>query len=90
MNGVYYDWIDTKKFSDKHQVGLIAQEVESVLPELVDTGFNGLKSVNYSQMVSLLVQAIKEQNILIAQLRSDVDTLKNSKKPGRKPKVDVV
>ena len=90
LNGIYYNWKDTSKFNDKHQVGLIAQDVEQVIPELVDTSLDGIKSVNYAQMVSVLVQAIKEQNTLITQLRNDVDTLKNAKKCGRKPKAEVV
>ena len=90
LNGIYYNWKDKDKFNDKHQVGLIAQDVEQVIPELVDTSLEGIKSVNYGQMVSVLVQAIKEQNTLITQLRNDVDTLKNAKKSGRKPKAEVV
>lgn len=55
---------------DGHQsLGVIAQEVESILPELVQTHDDGLKSVAYGNIVSVLIEAIKE-------LKEEVDTLK--------------
>ena len=84
MNGVYYNWIDTEKYNDRHQVGLIAQEVEKIVPELVLTDDNGLKSVNYSQMVAVLIEAIKEQNSTIQNLRNDVELLKAKKRSSKK------
>ena len=78
MRGVYFDWIDKEKYNDRHQIGFIAQEVEQICPELVVSKDN-IKSVNYSQTVSLLVEAIKDQQTIINQLRSDIDELKNKK-----------
>ena len=89
MRGVYFDWIDKEKYNDKNQMGFIAQEVEAVCPQLVVTKDDGFKSVNYSQTVSLLVEAIKEQQDIINQLRSDMDELKN-KKPRTYKKKTVV
>jgi hypothetical protein len=85
MRGVYFNWIDKEKYNDKHQAGLIAQEVESVIPELVNISSNGIRSVNYAQLVSVLIQAMKEQNVVINQLKADVDILKAKKT--RKPKI---
>ena len=85
LRGVYFNWIDTKKFNNKHQLGMIAQEVEAVVPELVDTSSSGIKSVNYAQITGLLIEAIKEQNNVIKGLKADIEILK-TKKPGRKPK----
>ena len=82
LRGVYYDWIDKKKFNDRKQVGFIAQEVEEVVPELVITNSEGFKSVNYNQSVSLLVEAIKEQQSMIKQLQEEIYLIKN--KPKRK------
>ena len=87
LRGVYFDWIDTKNFTDKHQIGMIAQEVEKVVPELVNTSLDGIKSVNYSQITALLIEAIKEQNIVISNLKSDVEILKQKKT--RKPKTNI-
>jgi hypothetical protein len=64
LDGVRFDWINTNKPS----LGLIAQEVEKVLPELVETNSDGIKSVSYSNMVGLLIEAIKEQQIRIEEL----------------------
>jgi Chaperone of endosialidase len=74
MNGVTYDWKISEypdmNFTDKKQLGFIAQEVEKVLPELVITDSKGYKSVDYVKVVPLLLEAIKEIN-------QDRDTLKN-------------
>jgi hypothetical protein len=49
--------------------GVIAQEVEAILPEVVATGLDGYKVVAYGNMIGLLVEAIKE-------LKAEVDALK--------------
>ncbi|MBC7527510.1 MAG: tail fiber domain-containing protein, partial [Chthonomonadaceae bacterium] len=63
LRGVTYDWRKTEfaamNFSEGKQVGLIAQEVEKVLPELVITDGNGYKSVAYVNLIPVLVEAIK-------------------------------
>jgi hypothetical protein len=64
LEGVRYDWIDNNKPS----LGLIAQEVEKVLPELVETSTDGTKSVSYGNIVGLLIEAIKEQQVSIEEL----------------------
>ena len=53
----------------------IAQEVEEVCPELV-VDKDDYKTVNYSQTVALLVEAMKEQQQLILSLKTEVETLK--------------
>lgn len=58
------------KDSDKESIGVIAQEIESVLPEVVYTGSNGLKSVSYGNIVGLLIEAIKEHQAEIDNLKS--------------------
>ena len=72
LRGVEFDRIDT----EEHQVGVIAQEVEEVIPEVVlDNG--EIKSVAYGNLVGVLIEAIKEQNGIIENLKKDVDELKN-------------
>jgi hypothetical protein len=61
MRGVYHDWIDEKQSQDK-QIGVIAQEVQAVYPELVQQGDNGYLAVNYSKLTAVLLQSIKEMN----------------------------
>lgn len=64
LNPVFYDWdrsnSKTSGFEDKHQVGFIAQEVEKVLPEVVNKGEDGYRSLEYGKMVSVVIAAVKE------------------------------
>jgi hypothetical protein len=59
----------------KTELGFIAQEVENVLPEVVNTLDDGRKTVAYSNIVALLVEAIKEQENKIQQLQDEVNSL---------------
>lgn len=64
VRGVNYDFnqaaFPQKEFSTETQIGVIAQEVEAVYPELVRTNAEGYKSVNYDQLTPILVQALQE------------------------------
>jgi hypothetical protein len=76
LRGVTYNW-RTDEFKDKNfesstQIGLIAQEVEQIFPELVKTDANGYKSVEYSKVVAILIQAVKEQQEQITDLKLKV------------------
>ena len=68
LRGVNYFWKDENRETSK-QVGFIAQEVEKVLPEVVHTNEDGIKSLAYQNMVPVLVEAIKE-------LKAEIDELK--------------
>jgi len=58
INGYEFDWI--KMNNGKHDIGVIAQEIEEVLPELVLQDSEGYKSVDYSKIVSLLIESNKD------------------------------
>lgn len=60
LRGVRYNRVDVNA-EPSRRIGLIAQEVERVLPEMVSTDENGLKALSYGDLVSVLIQAIKEQ-----------------------------
>ena len=62
INGVTFDWIPMEgvHVHSGHDVGVIAQEVEKVLPELVTTRDNGYKAVKYEKLTAVLIQAVKE------------------------------
>uniref|UniRef100_UPI004049066B tail fiber domain-containing protein n=1 Tax=Fulvivirga sp. TaxID=1931237 RepID=UPI004049066B len=77
MRGVTYNWIDPSK-SQANQIGVIAQEVEAIYPEFVHTDDKGMKSVNYSQMVAVLIEAMKEMNGKIESLETENASLKAS------------
>ena len=77
---VYFDW-RTDEFPEFHlgtsrSSGLIAQDVEKVFPEMVAEDARGFKAVEYSQLPLLLLQAIREQQEQIVQLRSQLELLK--------------
>ena len=62
LRGVSYDWrqdLPGQHFTEQRQIGFIAQEVEKVLPELVNTDEKGYKSVAYANVVPVLVEAVK-------------------------------
>lgn len=62
---------------EKTQYGVIAQELETVAPEMVTTGEDGFKSVDLSNLCLLLVNAVKEQNQMIINLTARVEALEN-------------
>ena len=63
LRGVEYDRVE----SGEHQIGVIAQEVEKIIPEVVYGG--EIKSVAYANIVALLIEAIKEQQKEIEELK---------------------
>jgi|GEM_PF-3434768 len=65
LYGYNYNWKD--KPAKGQQIGLIAQEVKAAFPELVKEDENGVLSVSYSNFAAVLLQAIKEQQIIINQ-----------------------
>lgn len=77
MRGVYFNYI--KDEAKNKRVGFIAQELEQVLPEAVRYAEEiDEYSVEYAQIVSVLAEAIKEQNIKITRLESLVEQLTNN------------
>jgi len=76
LDGVSYELrkeeFPEKNFSNRKQIGLIAQDVEKVLPELVRTDSKGYKSVAYQNMVPVLIEAIKEQQDEIEDLNDRI------------------
>lgn len=73
LSGVTYQRTDIKM---SRQTGLIAQDVQAVLPEAVVENEDGMLSVAYGNMAGLLVQAIKEQQAQIYSLVEEINRLK--------------
>ena len=69
LSGYEFDWNDKQKTYQGHDIGVVAQEVEEVLPELVATREDGYKAVKYEKIVALLIESIKE-------LKAEVEELK--------------
>jgi hypothetical protein len=74
LNGVTWEWNDDVNEVTKStpKTGLIAQEVQSVLPQVVIERENGFLALDYSKMMGLLVEAIKEQQIQIEDLKAQL------------------
>jgi len=80
ISGNTYDWKEENKIEHGYEgndVGVIAQEIEAVLPQLVQTRESGYKAVKYDKLVALLIEGIKEQQLQIEQLRIDLDNCRN-------------
>ena len=71
IRGVEFDWNDKQDSYEGHDLGVIAQDVEAVVPELVQTKENGFKTVKYEKLTALLIEAVKE-------LQKEVEVLKNN------------
>jgi len=71
ISGYEYDWVPMEgvHVHSGHDIGVIAQEVEKVFPEIVADRDNGYKAVKYEKLVSVLIEGIKE-------LKQEVDLLK--------------
>lgn len=86
LRGVYFNWNQSafpeRDFGKQNEIGFIAQEVEKITPELVskDSSPAEYRSVKYDKVVALLVEAIKEQQIQIDQLKIEVKKLKKKKR----------
>ncbi|MBO4603565.1 MAG: tail fiber domain-containing protein [Salinivirgaceae bacterium] len=63
-------------FSSGKQIGIIAQEIEQVVPELVVTDNDGFKAVRYDNIAPLLIEAIKEQQTIIERQQKENDEMK--------------
>jgi hypothetical protein len=75
IRGVEFDWNNLKDPEDgyfvrKHDVGVIAQEIEKVLPEVVAVREDGIKAVKYDRIIPLLIEAIKELEAQVAELKA--------------------
>ena len=70
IRGTEYDWKEGNNNYQGHDIGVIAQEVEKVLPEAVSTKPDGTKGVHYNKLIPLLIEAVKD-------LSNKVDDIKD-------------
>jgi len=74
LTGYTFTWNDKhEQFNGNNDIGVVAQEVEKVFPEIVDTRDNGYKAVKYEKMVAVLIEAVKDQQKQIDELKAIVD-----------------
>jgi Chaperone of endosialidase len=67
LRGISFQWKDSQS-ETLPRLGMIAQEVETVFPELVEMGPNNMKAINYTGFIAILIEAIKEQQQQIEKL----------------------
>jgi hypothetical protein len=73
LRGVEFDWNNKSMFkAGKHDYGVIAQDVEKVLPELVKETHTGYLGVDYDKMIGLLIEVVKEQEKRIKELENKI------------------
>ena len=81
LQGVNYNWrageFPELKFSTAPQIGLIAQDTEKVIPEVVTTDNNGYKGISYEKLLPLLIEVAKEQQKEIEDMKSRIAKIEN-------------
>lgn len=77
LNGVSYNWrvdeFPQFKLSDGRELGVIAQDIQKIFPEVVNTDDEGYLSVEYSHLVPVLIEAIKAQQLIIDEYKAKLD-----------------
>ncbi|MCL5772814.1 MAG: tail fiber domain-containing protein, partial [Firmicutes bacterium] len=82
MRGILFEW-KNEKLEGKHY-GVIAQEIEKVLPEVVSTDKSGKKYVAYTEIIPVLIEAVKEQQKQMAGQQKQIVELKDRQKTQQK------
>jgi hypothetical protein len=77
IGGYEYDWIHMEGIHENegHDIGVIAQEIQEVLPEIVTRRENGYLAVKYERIVALLIECVKEQQTQIDELKSKINNI---------------
>lgn len=73
IRGVRFEYINQHKYAAGTKVGVIAQELQKVYPEMVLQGKDGFLKVDYTQLTGILIQAVKEQQEEIGILKTRMD-----------------
>ena len=81
LNGYHYQWKENE--SAEVETGLLAQEVQEVLPELVKENSDGSLGVNYSGLIPHLIEGLKQQQEQIEALKKEIESLRNHNKKKR-------
>ena len=75
VGGYTFDWNDKQDTYEGHDVGVVAQEIHKVLPEVVAERSNGYLGVKYEKIVPLLIESIKELNKKVEDIEKNCDCL---------------
>ncbi len=79
VNGISFTWKkqgnENRGFPDGKHNGFIAQDIEKIFPEIVREGQDGEKAVAYTELIPILIEAMKEQQKIIEKQQSDMKAL---------------
>jgi hypothetical protein len=73
IRGVRFEYKNQKKYATGFKIGVIAQELQKVYPEMVIKGSDGYLKVDYTQLTAVLIEAVKEQQVRIEELKNRLD-----------------
>lgn len=73
LDAIEFEWNNLQSTYKGKDIGLIAQQVEKIAPEIVETRRNGFKAIKYEKITALLVGAIKEQQAIIDSIEKRIN-----------------
>ncbi len=78
LDAINFKWNDKQSTYEGRDIGLIAQQVEKIAPEIVETRKSGYKAIKYEKIIPLLVGAVQEQQLEIDDINKELDLLLSS------------
>jgi len=78
IGGYTFVWNGKQSTYKGKDIGVVAQEIQSVLPEIVATRANGYLGVKYEKIVPLLIESIKENTKQIKELKQEINEIKEN------------
>jgi hypothetical protein len=81
LKGVYYNWVENtgRKLSQERQLGFIAQDVQDVVPEVIETSQDGKTlAINYGALIAVVVEAVRDLHEKILSIEKSIAELKES------------
>ena len=83
LRGVAFEWNQNGGVigatPGSEQIGVVAQEVETVFPQLVFTSDDGYKSVDYTKLTAVLIEAVKELTAQNEKMQAEIDELRSTR-----------
>jgi hypothetical protein len=80
LNPVSFNWINVDENGPQREIGFLAQEVQSIVPEVIGVNSEGTLSLDYPKLVAVLVKAIQELNVKLDQKIEEISKLKSRSK----------
>jgi hypothetical protein len=79
IQAVSFEWNNKQETYKGEDIGLIAQNIEAVIPEAVENRKTGFKAVQYQKVIPLVIASIKEKQKRIESLKQKIESLKHGK-----------